>query len=79
MRFPLGHRGATVLPDSASGTTAGALAVVCDPLFNDVVGAACGGPAEDALLADRGAAGLGLLDRFDAGSRRVISVYGAPP
>ncbi len=76
MRFPLEHRGATPLPaDQAAGD--GTLVVVCDPLFNDVVGAACGGPAEDALLAGQGVSGLGLLDRFDAGSRRVISVYGA--
>ncbi len=75
MRFPLEHRGAIPLPDDASGSPTGALVVVCDPLFDDVVGAACGGPAEDALLAARGAAGLSLVDRFDAGARRVISVY----
>jgi hypothetical protein len=77
LRFPLEHRGATPLPDDPSGTPAGALVVVCDPLFDAVVGATCGGPAEDALLAGRGYAGFGLVDRFDAGSRRVISVYGA--
>ena len=77
MRFPLEHRGATPLPDGTSGAPAGTLVVVCDPLFDDVVGAACGGPAEDALLAGRWRSGLGLIDRFDAGSRRVISIYGA--
>ena len=79
MRFPLEHRGATPLPADQAVRRPGRVVVVCDPLFNDVVGAACGGPAEDALLAGRGVSGLGLLDRFDAGSRRVISVYGAAP
>ena len=63
---------------SAAGTPTATLVVVCDPLFNEVVGAACGGPAEDALLAARGAAGLGLarpvrrgLATRDLGLRRA--------
>ena len=79
MRFPLEHRGASPVAIDASATPGGPLVVVCDPLFNEVVGAACGGPAEDALLAAGGAAGMDLLDRFDAGSRRVISVYDGNP
>ena len=54
MRFPLEHRGATPLHGATEAAGGGTLVVVCDPLFNDVVGAACGGPAEDALLAARG-------------------------
>ena len=79
MRFPLEHRGASPVAIDASATPGGPLVVVCDPLFNEVVGAACGGPAEDALLAAGGAAVMDLLDRFDAGSRRVISVYDGNP
>ena len=46
------------------------LVVACDRLFEDVVGAACGGPAEDAI------AGSGsLIDRFDLSPRTSISVY----
>ena len=79
LRFPLVHRGAVPLDASTvRGDTPPATAVVvCDPLFSDVVGAACGGPAEMAWLAGT-APGYELADRFDAGSRRVISIYAAP-
>ena len=77
VQFPLAHRGAPPLPDGTSGDPAGTLVVVCDPLFAEVVGAACGGPAEDALLAEGGRSGFELIDRFDAGSRRVMSIYGS--
>jgi 4-amino-4-deoxy-L-arabinose transferase-like glycosyltransferase len=55
---------------------AGALVVICDALFEEVVGAACGGPAEDQLLAN----GPGdrfdeLVDRWQASPLRTISVY----
>ena len=73
MRFPLEHAGVAVqdVPDAASASN---VVIVCDPLFDDVVGAACGGPAEDAWIAAN-APGATLVDRFDAGARRVISVY----
>ena len=76
LRFPLEQRDATVLPAGAAGAS-GVVVVVCDPLFDDVVGAACGGAAEEALLARKGPTDLGLVDRFEAGPRRVISVYAA--
>ena len=76
LRFPLERREASVLPAVAAGTS-GVVAIVCDPVFDEVVGAACGGAAEDAWLARSGRADLGLVDRFDAGPRRVISVYAA--
>ena len=77
LRFPLLRNGTQVLDDPAEGTWANAV-VVCDPLFEKAVGAACGGPAEDAWLAeDTAMGGLQLVDRFRAGSRRVISVYAA--
>ncbi|HYO42197.1 MAG TPA: glycosyltransferase family 39 protein [Candidatus Limnocylindrales bacterium] len=78
LRFPLERRGAPVLAEDAVEPEPGVATVVlvCDPLFDEVVGAACGGPAEDAwMAAEPERAGWGLVERFDAGSRRVISVY----
>jgi hypothetical protein len=82
MRFPLLRRGVALLPGEADGPAgiagAGVAILVCDPLFDEVVGAACGGPAEDAWLAALpGVPNLRLVDRFGAGPRRVISVYAA--
>ena len=79
MRFPLERRGANVLePGATEG--AGHVVVVCDPLFDEVVGAPCGGPAEDAwVAATPGLPALVLVDRFEAGSRRWLSVYGVAP
>jgi Dolichyl-phosphate-mannose-protein mannosyltransferase len=76
LRFPLERRGAVPLAtdDPAATPPPAAVVVVCDPLFSDVVGAACGGAAESAWLAADGR-DLVLADRFEAGSRRVISVY----
>jgi hypothetical protein len=76
MRFPLEHRGGAPLP-AGNGSGDGAIVLVCDPLFADVVGASCGGPAEDAWAAEHGVT-TPVADRFDAGSRRVITVYAAP-
>ena len=53
------------------------MVIVCNPVFDEVVGAACGGAAEDAWLARAGRTDLGLVDRFEAGPRRLISVYAA--
>jgi hypothetical protein len=76
LRFPLERRDAPVLPSDAAGAS-GVVVIVCDPVFDEVVGAECGGAAEDALLVRTGRPDLGLVDRFDAGPRRVISVYAA--
>ena len=76
LRFPLERREAPVLPAVAAGTS-GVVVIVCDPVFDEVVGAACGGAAEDAWLARAGRTDLGLVDRFEAGPRRLISVYAA--
>ena len=81
LRFPLQHRGAIPLDDAVVADDGAKVAavLVCDPLFSDAVGATCGGPAE-AAWQTTAAAGLALADRFEAGPRRVISVYlGAPP
>jgi 4-amino-4-deoxy-L-arabinose transferase-like glycosyltransferase len=71
--FPLVREGAVVAPLGS----ASALVVVCDRLFEPIVGAACGGPAEEATLGPTDAT-LRLADRFDASSRTAISVY-LPP
>jgi hypothetical protein len=78
LRFPLERRGGPVLAEDAVEPEPGAAAVVlvCDPLFDEVVGRPCGGPAEDAwMAAEPGRAGWALAERFEAGSRRVISIY----
>lgn len=54
--------------------------VVCDRLFEAVIGDRCGGPAEAGYLARLAAAGsatggLVLVDRFDASPRTSVSVY----
>jgi hypothetical protein len=60
---------------SASGGPDADRVVLCDQLFRDVIGADCGGPAEDALIG-RGSAAPALIDRFQAAPGRWISVYG---
>ena len=56
--------------------------VVCDRLFEGVIGRACGGPAEDALVAslteggsEPGVAPPALVERFDASSRTSVTIY----
>ena len=47
--YPLIRAGATVRADTGSGPVAssdGALVVICDSLFEESIGAPCGGPAE---------------------------------
>ena len=76
-RYPLIRDGADVRDEAA----ADALVIVCDSLFETAIGAPCGGPAEDASLADRpfpgvtGTAAPTLADRFEAAPGRTISVY----
>ena len=78
LRFPLERRGLVPLAEEANGGSGTVTVVVCDPLFDDVVGMPCGGPAEDAWAADHAAGQTGALrltGRFEAGPRRVISIY----
>jgi len=68
---------ATLTHDGAAAADPASLVVICDSLFEPVIGAACGGPAE-AMIAP---AELGdPIDRFEAAPGRVISIYrvGAP-
>jgi hypothetical protein len=76
-RYPLVRDGADVQAE----TSAKALVIVCDSLFETAIGAPCGGPAEDASLAARPfpvattAGTATLADRFEAAPGRTISVY----
>jgi hypothetical protein len=75
--FPLARAGQLLVADTAPSTSpAATLVAICDRLFEPVIGAACGGPAESAAVAGR-SAGLTLRDRFDASPRTSISVYTA--
>ena len=80
--YPLVRDGVGVVPESAART----LVIVCDALFEGAIGAACGGPAEEALLAAEpfvpAAAGgtaavVQMRDRFEAAPGRFVSVYSA--
>lgn len=52
------------------------LVTICDSLFEVVVGAACGGPAESAVVP----AELGEpIDRFEAAPGRIVSIYRVGP
>jgi len=82
MRFPLERRGfglepAIQGPASAGGLDVGVVTIVCDPLLDDATGVACGGPAEERWLADAYPPGtMQLVQRFHAGDRRIMSIYG---
>jgi 4-amino-4-deoxy-L-arabinose transferase-like glycosyltransferase len=76
VRFPLVRAGAQ-LPALVAPTarpTAGVVGriVLCDDLFRDLIGAPCGGPAEDGAAS---AVGLTLVDRFQAAPGRWVSIY----
>jgi len=45
--------------------------LICDRLFEPVLEASCGGPAEAAWVP----VGARLMDRFEAAPGRVISIY----
>jgi hypothetical protein len=68
--FPLVDRGLVVVPTAESG----ALVVVCDRLFEEAIGASCGGPAETEAVGPPGRF-VALADRFDVSSRTSVSVY----
>jgi hypothetical protein len=89
LRMPLAASAADVMPAGVNGASFGGpnaiRVILCDQLFREAIGADCGGPAEDAWLADptSGLAGGGLsrdapgalVDRFEAAPGRWISVY----
>jgi 4-amino-4-deoxy-L-arabinose transferase-like glycosyltransferase len=69
--YPLGLLGVTLV----DVPSARRLVVICDDLFEGVVGAPCRGPAETAALDRAGVIGSVLLDRFAPAPGRTISVY----
>ena len=69
--YPLGLLGVTPVDVPAASR----LVVICDDLFQDVVGAACRGPAEIAALEHAGVSAPVLVDRFSPAPGRTISVY----
>jgi len=67
---------ATVTREQAAAAESESLVVICDSLFEVVTGAACGGPAESAVVP----AGLGdPVDVFEAAPGRFITVYRVGP
>ncbi|HEX5014118.1 MAG TPA: hypothetical protein VFV72_08135 [Candidatus Limnocylindrales bacterium] len=67
--FPLTRRGAAI---EATSSGPEPVVVLCDALFVEAIGAPCGGPAEDALLAGDA---VSLADRFESAPDRWVSVY----
>lgn len=75
--FPMARAGVVIVevdPRGGALLTPRHVVLVCDRLFESVVQAACGGPAEDASFGPDGLPGT-LVLRFDASPRTVISVY----
>ena len=69
--YPLALAGVTAVDLAAAQK----VIVICDDMFQAVVGAACGGPAEAAALERAGIAGSVLRDRFAPAPGRTLSVY----
>jgi hypothetical protein len=76
IRFPLERRGAVPVVAVPGEDPAGGAIIVCDPLFEELLGAGCGGAAELAYATEHGLARR-PDDRFAAGPRRVITVLPA--
>ena len=67
---------ATLDGESAPASDPASIVVICDVLFEVVIEAPCGGPAESTLVP----VGNGeLLERFNSAPGRVISVYRVAP
>jgi 4-amino-4-deoxy-L-arabinose transferase-like glycosyltransferase len=76
---PQGGAPGNAVTSPGVGRTA-ALVLLCDDLFHEAIGAACGGPAEAAVTPDAGGATWGpLLLRIEAHPGRWVSVYPARP
>jgi len=70
VEFPLRQLGGEIDPER----TAGALVVVCDRLFERVISARCGGPAEERVV-QTSERFVELAERFDLSGRTSISIY----
>jgi hypothetical protein len=82
MVYPLARLGRHYLGEVPKGTAPGSeadategLVLLCDDLFREANGAACGGPAEQRVVADQDR----LLVRFEAAPGRWVSVYTGVP
>jgi hypothetical protein len=63
---------ATLVREEAGAPGPETVVVICDRLFEPVLEAPCGGPAESTIVT----AGTGeLIERFDAAPRQVISIF----
>jgi hypothetical protein len=86
--YPLAVLGRSFVAETPRGVAPGSadvaavsqfagLVLLCDDLFADAIGAACGGPAEATVTPDAGGGSWGpLLERFEAAPGRWVSVYG---
>ncbi|HET9344676.1 MAG TPA: hypothetical protein VFO05_03160 [Candidatus Limnocylindrales bacterium] len=74
LRFPLVRRGADAHDGWSDSSSLDLFpqVVLCDAIFEAAIGAACGGSAEDALVAPDGQR---LIDQFEAAPGRWVSVY----
>ena len=74
--FPIVYAGGVVVTDPWAASY---IVVPCDRVFQDVVGAKCGGPAEDRLMGyittDGAHPTPTLVSRFDASDRTSVSIY----
>lgn len=71
IQFSVLHGGGQVVP----AADARFVVVTCDRLFGSVIGAACGGPAEDGVAVAAGVNREAVVDRFDASARIAVSIY----
>jgi hypothetical protein len=93
VRMPLAAEGANLMPAGVNGASKGGptatRVILCDQLFRESIGADCGGPAEDAWLAnpasglllepERTSDAVKIVERFEAAPGRWISVYRPQP
>jgi flagellar biosynthesis protein FliQ len=74
--FPIVHAGGTLTEDPWAASW---LVLPCDRLFESIVGAKCGGPAEDRRLRKATSDGAHplptLIARFDVSPRTSVSIY----
>jgi hypothetical protein len=76
--FPVSRAGALVVGDDEPLPAGGVVVVLCEDLWTHLIGADCGGPAEDpAAEASTAADGrpVTLLERFSPAPGRLLSLY----
>jgi 4-amino-4-deoxy-L-arabinose transferase-like glycosyltransferase len=70
--WPIVEAGTSLATTAAEASM---IVVVCDRLLEDLIGGACGGPAEDAAIAALPGSGFHLVDRFEAPRATAVSMY----